>query len=111
MAGREKGGACKQSAHYPAHLLKKLFLVAKCQDVKWCSIAGFHMLDMFVRLSLHMRSRMIDDCPSKLSQLTNIGYTRNWYTGKQCLQTPLLCLSPAFLNPLSQITWSLQQAK
>ena len=50
MAGREKGGTCKQSAHYPAHLLKKLFLVAKCQDVKWCSIAGFHMLDMFVRL-------------------------------------------------------------
>ena len=50
MAGREKGGACKQSAHYPAHLLKKLFLVGKCQDIKWCSIAGLHMLDMFVRL-------------------------------------------------------------
>ena len=54
---------------------------------------------MFVRLCACAReTKWLTKCWGKLSLLTNLRYTKSWYTGmrywKQCLKAPLLRLSP-----------------
>ena len=91
----------------PRSLPEKLFLVSKCQNFKRCGVGRFHMLDMFDRL--RARNQMID--VSVEVNFHNWPIIRSWNTEmrfwRQCLQAPLLGLSPAptlFLHNCSR--WS-----
>ena len=84
-------------------LLEKPFLLLKrkCQNIKSCSVGGFPMLNIFVRLCA--RSQMIDvSVKVKCCTWPIIGYTRSWYTGmrywKQWLQAPCLFPTPTWFS-------------
>ena len=87
-------------------------------------VGGFHMLNMFVRLYAHEAKLLMQVLKLTVTIDQSQGtpcqelVNRNEYW-KQCLQAPLLNLSPSprtrgscttFFEPLSPLTWSLEQA-
>ena len=119
-----EGGASFQipkSAHYPPppHP-EKLFLVSKCQNVKRCIVGGFQCSTCLLN-SVRAKPNDLRKCWSKLSQLTNHRVYQELVYRNEVLKTvltgsttPLLQLPlgfrGTFLDPLSSLSWRLEQA-